>query len=232
MLAAADDLPVLRVSELTRQARLHIEQRFNMVWVQGELSNFRRPGSGHWYFTLKDDQAQLRCAMFANRNRGVRVRPEDGMEVLLRGRLSLYEPRGDFQLIAEHLEAAGEGALRAAFDALKARLQAEGLFDEDAKRELPALPSHLAIVSSPTGAALHDVLHVVQRRFPSLRVTLVPAAVQGDAAEASVLSALAKASRLEPDVILLTRGGGALATPVSRGLGLLTLLPSPTASFS
>jgi exodeoxyribonuclease VII large subunit len=210
MLAALDDHPVLSVSALARQARLLIEERFAIVWVQGEVSNFRRPGSGHWYFTLKDDSAQLRCAMFAGRNRQVQAVPSDGSQVILRGRVSLYEPRGDFQIIAESLEPAGEGALRAAFDALKVRLDAEGLFASERKRPLPEIPKHLAIISSPSGAALHDVLHVIERRFPSLRVTLVPARVQGDDAENDVLHALRQAAELLPDVILLTRGGGSL----------------------
>ena len=210
MHGALDDHPVLSVSELAHQARLLIEERFGLIWVQGEVSNLRRPGSGHWYFTLKDDGAQIRCAMFAGRNRRIRVAPTDGDEVIVRGRVSLFEPRGDFQIIAESLEPAGAGALRAAFDALKARLEAEGLFATVRKRSLPRLPKHLAIISSPSGAALQDVLHVIQRRFPALNVTLVPARVQGDGAEADILRALEQTARLDPDVVLLTRGGGSL----------------------
>ncbi len=202
--------PVLSVSELARQARLVIEERFGLVWVEGEISNLRRPASGHWYFTLKDDGAQLRCCMFAGRNRAVRFAPRDGIQVLIRGRVSLYEARGDFQLVAEHLEPAGEGALRAAFEALKTRLAAEGLFDAERKRALPALPRRLAVISSSTGAALRDVLHVVARRFPGLEVIVVPVTVQGDRAEADLMSALARAPMVEPDVVLITRGGGSL----------------------
>ncbi len=187
-----------------------------MVWVEGELSNLRAPGSGHWYFTLKDDRAQLRCAMFANRNRFVRFKPRDGMKVILRGRVSLYEARGDFQLLADHLELSGEGALRAAFDALKRTLSDEGLFAETRKRPLPEFPTHLAVISSRSGAALRDVLSVLRRRCPTLRVTLLPVSVQGKDAEPQILEALERVSDwptefgAEPDVVLLTRGGGSL----------------------
>jgi exodeoxyribonuclease VII large subunit len=207
---------ILSVSELTGAARFALEERFPLVWVQGEISNLRIPGSGHWYFTLKDDAAQVRCAMFAGRNRATRVRPKDGDQVVLRGRVSLYEPRGDFQLIAEHLEAAGEGALRAAFEALKAKLAAEGLFAAEAKRRLPGFPRHVAVVSSRTGAALRDVLAVFRRRCPMLAVTLLPVAVQGRDAPGQIVAALARlhdwptALGPRPDVVLLTRGGGSL----------------------
>ena len=210
MLAPLDDHPVLSVSDLSRQARILIEERFNLVWVEGEVSNFRRPASGHWYFTLKDDRAQLRCAMFASRNHAVRKPPAEGDQVVVRGRVSLYEPRGDFQIIADQMEPAGEGALRAAFEALKARLDAEGLFDPERKRTLPHVPRRLAIVPSPSGAALQDVLHVLRRRFPALQVTLVPARVQGEGAERDIIEALRRAVEQQPDVVLLTRGGGSL----------------------
>lgn len=226
--------PVLSVSALTRQARLLMEERFHLVWVEGEISNFRRPGSGHWYFTLKDDQAQLRCCMFAGRNRSVRFRPGDGTQVLIRGRVTVYEPRGDFQIVAEHMEPAGEGALRAAFEALKGRLEAEGLFDPARKRKLPAMPRRLAVISSSTGAALRDVLDVIERRFPVLEVVLLPVAVQGEQAEADVLAALARIPALAPDVVLVTRGGGSLEDlwtfnlePVARAVAAC---PFPTVS--
>jgi exodeoxyribonuclease VII large subunit len=210
MPASFDDQAVLSVSELARQARLLIEERFNLIWVEGEISNFRKPGSGHWYFTLKDSGAQIRCAMFAGRNRAVRFSPEEGTQVVVRGRVSLFEPRGDFQIIAEAMELAGEGALRAAFEALKEKLAAEGMFADEGKQPLPAQPGHLVIISSASGAALHDVLHVIERRFPAMAVTLIPVSVQGDAAEQQILGALAKAPLLDPDVVLLTRGGGSL----------------------
>ncbi len=201
---------VLSVSQLNRQARMTIEQRFNQVWVSGELSSFARPASGHWYFTLKDKDAQVRCAMFANANRRARLQPGNGQQVLLRGRVSLYEGRGEFQIIVEHMEPAGEGELRAAFEALKRRLNEEGLFDTARKRPLPSMPSRVAVVTSPTGAAIKDVLSVWARRFPGLEVIVVPTAVQGADAEGEILAALAKAQSLEPDVILLTRGGGSM----------------------
>jgi exodeoxyribonuclease VII large subunit len=214
MMSFADDnfsdQPVFSVSELARRARIHIEEEFSFVQVEGEISNFRRPGSGHWYFTLKDDSAQLRCAMFAGRNRLVRLKPSDGQQVLIRGRVSLYEARGDFQIIADQMTAAGEGALRAAFEALQHKLSGEGLFDAERKLPLPALPAHLTIISSASGAALRDVLHVIERRYPALSITLIPTLVQGEGAEAGLLRALAIASDSETDVVLLTRGGGSL----------------------
>ena len=201
---------VLSVTDLARQARLTLEQQFGNVWVEGELSNFRRPSSGHWYFTLKDDGAQIRCAMFANRNRSVRIPLKDGAQLLIRGRVSLYEGRGDFQVIVEHLELAGEGALRLAFDKLRGRLDAEGLFDLGRKRSLPELPQHIAIISSSSGAALHDVLHVIQRRFPTVTITLLPVSVQGPESEPQILSALNQLEALSPDLLIITRGGGSL----------------------
>ena len=201
---------VLSVSQLARSARILIEENFASVQVEGELSNFRKPGSGHWYFTLKDSSAQIRCAMFAGKNRHTRMLPVDGLQVLARGRVSLYEARGDFQLIVERLESAGEGALRAAFDALRAKLELEGLFEESRKQSLPAIPRHLVIVSSLSGAALKDVLHVIKRRFPSLEVTVIASAVQGDAAEGQLLRALQQAGSMSADVVLITRGGGSL----------------------
>ena len=195
---------------MKRWSELTIEERFQLIWVTGELSNFARPRSGHWYFTLKDTGAQVRCAMFANSNRRVQMQPADGQQVLVRGRVSLYEGRGDFQIIADQMEPAGEGVLRQAFDALKIKLADEGLFDRDRKQSIPDLPKHIAVVTSPTGAALQDVLAVWQRRFPTLKVTVIPTAVQGPEAESQVLNALKAASKLAPDAILLTRGGGSL----------------------
>jgi exodeoxyribonuclease VII large subunit len=216
MAATAVEKRIYSVTALAGAVRFLLEERFSIVWVQGEISNLRIPGSGHWYFTIKDDGAQIRCAMFAGRNRLARFRPKDGDEVVLRGRVSLYEPRGDFQLIAEHIEVAGEGALRAKFEALKQKLAAEGLFDERTKRPLPAHPRHVAVISSRTGAALRDVLSVFRRRCPTLRVTLLPVAVQGRDAEPQIVAALARIGAwpdtlgAPPDVVLLTRGGGSL----------------------
>jgi exodeoxyribonuclease VII large subunit len=216
MLARDPDKRIYSVSGLAGAARFTLEERFPLVWVEGEISNLRAPGSGHWYFTLKDDKAQLRCAMFANRNRTLRFRPRDGMQVILRGRVSLYEARGDFQLLADHLEAAGEGALRIAFEALKQKLADEGLFAAARKRALPTFPTHLAVVSSRTGAALRDIIAVLHRRCPTLRVTLLPVAVQGKDAEPQIIAALRRLADWppelgpSPDVVLIARGGGSL----------------------
>ena len=180
-------------------------------WIEGELSNFARPSSGHWYFTLKDADAQVRCAMFRGANSRVRVAPKDGMHVLLRARVSLYEARGEYQLVAEHLEEAGEGALRRRFEELKARLAAEGLFDAALKRALPRLPKRIGVVTSPTGAAIRDILHVLARRFPAVPVLIYPVPVQGTGAAAEIAAAIRLASeRGDADVLILARGGGSL----------------------
>jgi exodeoxyribonuclease VII large subunit len=203
---------VYAVSEITAKSRLLIEDRFPLIWVEGEVSNFRRPGSGHWYFSLKDDRAQLRCAMFASRNRNIRASIQDGMHAVIRGHLSLYEGRGDFQAIVDHIEPAGEGELRAAFDRLKATLEKEGLFATAVKRPLPTFPRHIGIISSTSGAAIHDVLAVLRRRFPCTEVTCFPVAVQGINAGTDIVNALDQAESLSapPDVIVITRGGGSL----------------------
>lgn len=184
-----------------------------MVFVEGEISNFTRPSSGHWYLTLKDEKAQLRCAMFVNRNRLIRFTPKNGLQVIVRGRISLYEGRGEFQLIAEHMEEAGDGALRLAFEKLKTSLDAEGLFSPDQKLPVPALPRHIGVITSPTGAAIRDVLHVLERRFPAIPVTVLPVAVQGEESVTQIVAAIELANRYEKnpmDVLLLTRGGGSL----------------------
>jgi exodeoxyribonuclease VII large subunit len=204
---------VISVSELNRGARRLLEGNFSMVWVEGEISNFVRPSSGHWYFTLKDQSAQLRCAMFRNRNQLLRFTPKDGVKVIIRGRVSLYEGRGDYQLIADHIEEAGEGALRVAFEQLKIKLQLEGLFDERFKQTLPELPTHIGIITSPTGAAIHDVLNVLKRRFPAIRVSILPVQVQGNDAKRQISEALTFANQYDTnpfDVLLVTRGGGSL----------------------
>ncbi len=210
MIAPAPN-PALSVSQLNQQARLLLEQNFGMITVEGEISNFARPSSGHWYFTLKDSGAQVRCALFRNRNTFLKYRPKNGDLVRLRARVSLYEGRGEFQLIGDYLEEAGSGALQAAFEALKQRLQLEGLFNPQHKRPLPSLPRHIGIITSPTGAALRDILSVLKRRFAAIPVTLYPALVQGEAAAAQLRHALKLANRDQRcDVLIIGRGGGSL----------------------
>lgn len=202
---------IFSVSQLNRQARQLLETHLPLLWVEGELSNVSIPSSGHWYFTLKDDQAQVRCCMFRNRNMLVRFKPQQGQHVLLRARVSLYEGRGDYQIIAEHMEEAGSGALQRAFDELKHKLSQEGLFNEAHKKELPGLPKHIGVITSPTGAAIHDVLSVLERRFPSIQVTVIPVAVQGKESAPQIVKAIDLANRAGLfDVLLLTRGGGSM----------------------
>lgn len=203
---------VRTVSEVNHEARLLVEERFRLVWIEGEVSNFKRYASGHWYFSLKDDRAQLNCVMFASRNRFVRARLKDGLAVVVRGRLSIYAERGGFQAIVDHVEPAGEGALQAAFEERKARLGREGLFDPALKRPIPAYPRHIAIISSERAAALRDVVAVLRRRFPCVRVTCFFVAVQGFEAERQIVDAFDRAEymRSTPDVVILTRGGGSL----------------------
>ena len=201
---------VYQVGELSALVQNLLDDTPPSVWLEGELSNFRNP-SGHWYFALKDSEAQLRCAMFRNANRLVRPLPADGQQVLVRGRITLYRPRGDLQLIVEHMEPAGEGALRRAFEQLKRQLEAEGLFEPAARRPIPALPRRIAIISSPTGAALQDMRTALARRFPLVPVVLIPVPVQGDAAAPAIARALTRdVARSGADVVLLARGGGSL----------------------
>ncbi len=209
--AAHTERVVYTVSQLNREARTLLEQSFAVIWIEGELTNLAQPASGHWYFSLKDRDAQVRCAMFRQRNLGVGFTPRAGQQVLARARVSLFEPRGDFQLIVEHLEEAGIGALRQEFERLKAKLAAEGLFAAMRKRGLPLFPARVGVVTSPTGAAVRDVLHILRRRFPPAAVLIYPTAVQGAAAAPAIAEALALASaRGECDVLILARGGGSL----------------------
>ncbi len=202
---------VYPVSRLVREARVLLEGSFPLLWVEGEISNLAMPASGHIYFTLKDEAAQVRCAMFRNRNNRLRFTPENGMQVLLRVRVSLYEGRGEFQLIVEHMEEAGSGALQRAYEALKHRLGQEGLFDQAHKKLLPVLPKAIGIISSPDGAAVHDIVSVMKRRFPAIDVILYPVAVQGDTSAAQLIEAIKLADqRRDCDVIIIGRGGGSL----------------------
>lgn len=202
---------VYPVSRIVREARVLLEGSFPLIWVEGEISNLAMPGSGHIYFTLKDEVAQVRCAMFRNRNRQLRFTPENGLQVLLRVRVTLYEGRGEFQLVVEHMEEAGSGALQRAYEALRQRLGQEGLFDEAHKKALPGLPQTIGIISSPDGAAVHDILSVLKRRFPAVNVILYPVAVQGESSARQLLEAVKRADeRKECDVLILSRGGGSL----------------------
>lgn len=210
-IAYASSREVLTPSQLTRRARDLLEDAFGLVWLEGEISNFARPASGHLYFSLKDGGAQVRCAMFKPKSTLLRFRPADGMQVLARARVSLYEARGEFQLIVEHLEEAGEGALRREFERLKAVLAAEGLFAAERKRPLPRFPRRIAVVTSATGAAVRDVLSVLARRYPLLAVDVVPVPVQGKEAPPAIVAALRRiAAAARHDLVLLARGGGSI----------------------
>lgn len=201
----------LSVSQLTSQIKDLIEDHFNAVWVEGEISNFRRHSSGHWYFSLKDEGATLRCASFRMQNRLIRFAPDDGMKVRARGSVSLYEPRGEYQLLVEYLEPVGVGARQLAFEQLKAKLAVEGLFDAGRKRPLPLLPNRIGIVTSPTGAALQDILRIIKRRNEAVSILIAPARVQGDGAGTEVARAIEiLSSRHEVDVIIVGRGGGSI----------------------
>lgn len=198
-------------SELNREVRLHLEAGFPQLWVEGEISNLARPASGHLYFTLKDDKAQIRCALFRGNARALTFRPENGQQIQLRGRLGLYEARGEYQLIADTLEMAGEGRLRAAFEALKQNLEKEGLFDPARRKPLPRAPRHIAVITSPSGAVIRDIIHVLERRWPLAKLRLYPVPVQGDAAAPAICRALEAANRhAQAEAIILGRGGGSL----------------------
>ncbi|MDD5114047.1 MAG: exodeoxyribonuclease VII large subunit [Methylobacter sp.] len=202
---------VLTVSQLNRATGQLLNEHFFSVLVEGELSNFSAPSSGHFYFTLKDANAQVRCAMFRPQQRRLAFKPENGKQVIVKAQVSLYEPRGDYQLIVEHIEEAGDGVLRRAFEALKQKLATEGLFDAKHKQSLPTLPQCIGLITSPTGAAIHDILTVLKRRFPCVPVIIYPVAVQGDNAKHDIANAIAKANQLQQcDVLIVGRGGGSL----------------------
>lgn len=202
---------IFSVSRLNAEMRAVVEGSFPLLWIEGEISNLAAPRSGHLYFSLKDDHAQVRCALFRNKRQLLREVPGNGDQVLVRARVSLYEPRGDFQLIVEHLEAAGAGSAQRAFEALKRKLQTEGLFEAARKRALPTFARRIGVITSPSGAAIRDVLQVLRRRAPYLPVTLFPAQVQGPTAADELLAALDVALRRgDCDVLLITRGGGSI----------------------
>ncbi|WP_286785924.1 exodeoxyribonuclease VII large subunit, partial [Pseudomonas sp. UBA3153] len=204
------DRDILTVTQLNGRARLLLEDVFAQVWVEGEISNLAKPASGHLYFTLKDSTAQVRCALFRQNALRVRQALRDGLAVRVRGKVSLFEGRGDYQLILDSVEPAGDGALRLAFEALKGKLGDEGLFAAERKVALPAHPQRIGIVSSPTGAVIRDIISVFRRRAPQVALTLVPTAVQGREATAQIVRALQLADAQGFDALILARGGGSL----------------------
>ena len=202
---------IFTVSELNAKIKFMLEDRFPFVWIVGEISNFRRPASGHFYFTLKDNASQISAVMFRGQQRQLKFEPEDGMSVTGMGRIGVYEPRGTYQIILEYIEASGIGAFQIAFEKLKKRLAAEGLFDENLKKPLPLLPKNISIITSSTGAVVHDILNIINRRFPNLHVHILPAKVQGPGAADDIAAALDLLNtRQEADVAILARGGGSL----------------------
>lgn len=208
---ASEPATALTVEQLNRQIKQLIEGELGLVWVQGEISNFKAHSSGHFYFSLKDSKSQISAVMFRGHNSRLRFKPTDGLEVLVRGRISVYEPRGNYQIVAEMMEPVGAGALQKAFEQLKEKLKMEGLFEAAKKRPLPALPRHIAIVTSPTGAAIRDMMNVLSRRNRSVPVTLVPTIVQGEGSAPQIIEALKKAFQLpNVDVVIVGRGGGSI----------------------
>ncbi|HCE2379447.1 exodeoxyribonuclease VII large subunit [Vibrio parahaemolyticus] len=202
---------IFTVSRLNAEVRLLLENEMGIVWLVGEISNFSAPVSGHWYLTLKDSRAQVKCAMFRGNNRRVTFKPANGNQVIVKARLSLYEPRGDYQLIIESMQPEGDGRLQQEFEELKMKLAAEGLFAQTNKQTLPEHPKCVGVITSKTGAALHDILDVLKRRDPSLPVVIYPTTVQGDAAAIQIAQAIGRAnSRNECDVLIVGRGGGSL----------------------
>jgi exodeoxyribonuclease VII large subunit len=209
--SAATQRKIITVTQLNRETSQLLGEHFQSVLVEGEISNLSTPSSGHIYFSLKDANAQVRCAMFRTQQRRLAFKPENGKQVIVKAQVSLYEPRGDYQLIIEHIEEAGDGALRRAFDALKLKLSEEGLFDSAYKQSLPTLPTTIGVITSPSGAAIRDILTVLNRRFAAVPVIIYPVAVQGDNAKHEIARAIATANRLKQcDVIILGRGGGSL----------------------
>jgi len=198
-------------TELTEEIRALLEERFAFVWIEGEISNFRSPISGHYYLVLKDEKAQIRAVMFRNQARSLKFLPEDGMKVVAQGKIGVYAPRGEYQVILDYLEPMGVGALALAFEQVKRKLAAQGVFDAAVKKPLPFLPQRVAVITSPTGAAIRDFLKVLGRRFANMEVVVVPVRVQGEGASAEIIKALETVNRHLPvDVIILTRGGGSL----------------------
>ena len=202
---------VYSISKLTEKIQELLEGHFDFVWVEGEISNFSTPASGHYYMVLKDDKAQIRAVMFRLQARYLKFLPENGMKVIAQGKLTVYAPRGEYQIILDYLEPMGVGALAMAFEQLKKKLASQGLFDEDVKKTLPFLPQRVAVITSPTGAAIRDFLKIIHRRFANIEIVIVPVRVQGEEATKDMVEALDLVNReLKADVIILTRGGGSL----------------------
>jgi exodeoxyribonuclease VII large subunit len=202
---------ILSVSQLTSRIKALLEKSFPFVWISGEISNFKVPSSGHFYFTLKDSRSQIQAVMFKGQNRNLKFLPEHGMQVLGFGRISLYEPRGAYQIILEYLEPEGIGALQIAFEQLKSKLEAEGLFSADRKKALPDLPRHITLITSPTGSVVHDLLSILDRRFPNLQIDIIPVKVQGAAAAQQIVEAFGIVeNRNSTELVILARGGGSL----------------------
>ncbi len=202
---------IYNVTRLNREVRAVLEGSFSSIWLQGEISNFACPASGHMYMSLKDVHSQVRCAMFKGKNRFLKFEPENGAEVLVRANVSLYEGRGEFQLIIEQMELAGEGGLQRAYEELKQKLFKEGLFEEDHKKPVPAMPGTIGVITSPTGAAIRDIMSILKRRYPAGNIIIYPVAVQGDGAAQQITTMLKSAEeRNECDVIILSRGGGSI----------------------
>jgi len=199
----------ISVSELNRRAKVLLEEGIARVWVEGEISNLSKPSSGHVYFSLKDESAQVSCAWFRQRQRGPTINVKNGDQMLVFGKVSLYEARGNYQMIVEQLEPAGEGELRRRFEALKKKLAEEGLFDEEAKQAIPDLPAKIGLITSPSGAAVRDMVTVLRRRFPAIPVVIYPTAVQGEFAASQIVAAIETAiERDECEVLIVGRGGG------------------------
>jgi exodeoxyribonuclease VII large subunit len=210
-LVEGDRTKIYTVSTLSEEIKNLLEAKFDFVWVEGEISNFRAPTSGHFYMVLKDEKAQIKAVMFRPQTRYLKFMPQDGMKVIVQGRVAIYEPRGEYQVILDYMEPLGVGALALAFEQLKKKLAAQGIFDQGIKRPLPFLPQRVAVITSPTGAAIRDFLKIIRRRFANLEIIVVPVKVQGEGAAAEMVEALDLVNReLDVDVIVLTRGGGSL----------------------
>ena len=202
---------IVSVSEINKRAKIILEQSFPFVWIEGEVSNFIAHSSGHWYFTLKDTSSEIRCAMFSSNNNQIQFQPKNGDQLILNGTLSIYEGWGQYQIVVKHIELAGEGALLRAFEGLKKKLQKEGLFEDSIKKELPIYPKNIAVVTSPDGVVIKDIINVLERRSPFLTITVIPTQVQGEKAGPSIVSALRKVLKLGKfDLVILARGGGSI----------------------